>query len=449
MADVSPSVLRAGPFVVDLDRLRVTRGGTAIALSGQPLQVLVALVEARGRVVTREELMALLWPDAYRIDTGRRLNTAVRALREALDDCAETPVFVETVRGRGYRWIGKDAPAQSSALSGSGRFRAAAIAALAVVLTGSAQFIPQAPTAADRERLVGAASLANTAPDVALAMLDRLVAARPRYEAAQVLRAELAMKAWREQPSAERLARVRASVLAARRAVGQSADLAVVEAELKWTGDWDWRGAERMYRLALAEAPGHVRARTGLAWLLLNAGREVEAFAQAAPLLTRADLDPASRAQLGWFLLRMGRNDLAVRMCAGDDRHLNLLSCRHTAFARLGDEEGARAAGLALMEQLHASRRDVRAVQTADPRLGYQRFLVWRAAHLVTGDAQNFQRAQLAADAGRFDEAMARLESAFAARDPALVKLRTTLEFAPLSRLPRYAEMLREIGPVR
>jgi DNA-binding winged helix-turn-helix (wHTH) protein len=100
MAHLPTSALRAGPFSIDPERLRVTRGDAVIALSGQPLQILVALVTAAGRVVTREELRVLLWPDANRIDTGRRLNTAVRALREALGDSAERPAFVETARGR-------------------------------------------------------------------------------------------------------------------------------------------------------------------------------------------------------------------------------------------------------------------------------------------------------------------------------------------------------------
>jgi hypothetical protein len=80
--------------------------------------------------------------------------------------------------------------------------------------------------------------------------------------------------------------------------------------------------------------------------------------------------------------------------------------------------------------------------------MGYEHFLVWRAEHFSVGDAQHFQRAQIAADAGRLDEAMAQLDRAFATRDPALVKLRTTYEFAALRPLPRFAEMLHAIGPV-
>lgn len=447
MAQVSPSALRAGPFLIDLDRMRVTRGDAVIALSGQPLHILVALVRANGRVVTREELMLALWPQARRIDTGRRLNTAVRALREALDDGAERPKFVETVRGRGYRWIGDDLPAPAKAWPSVRPAAAAMFAIAAGLFVSSVQPGVATPSAADRERLVAIAALANDQPGAALLALDRLVAAQPRYKAAQVLRAELSLNAWREQPSAARLTAARANVQDASRALGDNADLAVIQAELAWAGDWNWRDAERLYRRALASAPQHVGARTGLAWLLLNAGREAEAFAEISPLLTRADLEPASRAQLGWFLLRMRRNDLAAQLCAGDGGHLNLLSCRHTALARLSDDAGARDAALTLMQRLGASQRDLTAVRNAEAGAGYQRFLAWRAEHFVVADAQHFQRAQIAADAGRLDEAMIQLDRAFAARDPALVKLRTTHEFAALRHLPRFAEMLRAVGP--
>lgn len=447
MAHLPPSALRAGPFSIDLERMRVTRGDAVIALSGKPLQILVALVTAAGRVVTREELMVLLWPTANRIDTGRRLNTAVRALREALDDGAERPGFVETVRGRGYRWIGDEAPSRVRLWQALRPFAGAVLAMAAALLVGSGQQGVSAPTAWDRERLVSIAALANDQPDAAIAALDRLVVVRPRYAAAQVLRAELARNAWRKQPSAERFTAVREAVRDARRALGDNADLEVIEAELVWAGDWNWRGAEHLYRRALAVAPDHVGARTGIAWLLLNAGREAEAFAEAAPLLTRADLEAESRAQLGWFLLRMRRNSLAARMCADNVGHFNLLSCRHTALARLGDDAGARDTALVIMEGLNASANDVAGVRNAPADVGYRRFLAWRAENPAAVDAQHFQRAQIAADAGRLDEAMAQLERAFAAREPALVKLRTTYEFAALRHLPRFTEMLNAIGP--
>src|SRR5687767_13365176 len=99
------AILHSGPFVLDRREQQLTRAGTPVALAGLPLRILHLLMAANGRLVTRDELKQALWPYATRIDTERRLNTAVRALREALGDSGTTPLYIATVRGHGYRWI--------------------------------------------------------------------------------------------------------------------------------------------------------------------------------------------------------------------------------------------------------------------------------------------------------------------------------------------------------
>ena len=79
----TPAFLRSGPLMLDAG-LRQARSGTRVlAVSGLPLRILELLVEANGRLVSRTELKAKLWPHAVRINVDRRLNTAVRALRKA------------------------------------------------------------------------------------------------------------------------------------------------------------------------------------------------------------------------------------------------------------------------------------------------------------------------------------------------------------------------------
>src|SRR5215207_5241419 len=109
-ADCRP-ILRSGPFVLDRRRRQLTRVGEDVPLRGLPLRILELLMAADGGVVTRTELKQLLWPYAERIDTERRLNTAIRALRKALGDAAAAPGHVATIRSHGYRWIGHEAPA--------------------------------------------------------------------------------------------------------------------------------------------------------------------------------------------------------------------------------------------------------------------------------------------------------------------------------------------------
>jgi DNA-binding winged helix-turn-helix (wHTH) protein len=100
-----PPPIRFGIFEVDLSRRELRRRGTRIKLQGQPFDVLAALLEQPGAVVTREQLQARLWRDDTFVDFDRGLNKAINRVREALADTATTPRFIETLPRRGYRFI--------------------------------------------------------------------------------------------------------------------------------------------------------------------------------------------------------------------------------------------------------------------------------------------------------------------------------------------------------
>jgi TolB-like protein/DNA-binding winged helix-turn-helix (wHTH) protein/Flp pilus assembly protein TadD len=106
------SAIRFSVFELDLEAGELRRNGSKIRLQEQPLQILVSLLERPGKVVTREELRRKLWPADTFVDFDHGLNAAIRRLREALDDSAETPRFVETVARHRYRFI---APVQPPA----------------------------------------------------------------------------------------------------------------------------------------------------------------------------------------------------------------------------------------------------------------------------------------------------------------------------------------------
>src|SRR5215472_14975206 len=110
----SPRLARFGAFEADLRTGELRKDGVKLKFSGQPFQVLAILLERPGEVVTREELQKRLWPDTF-VDVERNLNTAVNKIREVLGDSAESPVFVETLPRRGYRFIREVvAPVQSA-----------------------------------------------------------------------------------------------------------------------------------------------------------------------------------------------------------------------------------------------------------------------------------------------------------------------------------------------
>jgi TolB-like protein/DNA-binding winged helix-turn-helix (wHTH) protein len=109
MPDSIEPAVRAqfGPFLADFRAGELFKNGRKIRLQGQPLQVLALLIENPGEVVTREHLRQELWPKDTFVDFDHGLNSAINRLREALNDSAEEPRFIETLPRRGYRFIAK------------------------------------------------------------------------------------------------------------------------------------------------------------------------------------------------------------------------------------------------------------------------------------------------------------------------------------------------------
>jgi TolB-like protein/DNA-binding winged helix-turn-helix (wHTH) protein/Tfp pilus assembly protein PilF len=103
-ADQSRTV-RFGAFEVDLRTGELRKNGLKIKLQDQPFRVLIILLRHAGDVVTREELRRELWSNDTFVDFDHGLNAAVRRLRDALDDSAENPRFIETLPRHGYRFI--------------------------------------------------------------------------------------------------------------------------------------------------------------------------------------------------------------------------------------------------------------------------------------------------------------------------------------------------------
>jgi len=116
--NASSRIVRFSTFAVNLHTGELRKLRQKVKLQEQPLQVLAALLERPGELVTREELRNKLWPADTFVDFDHSLNAAVKRLREALGDSAETPTFIETLARRGYRFIGNiELPAASPNLS--------------------------------------------------------------------------------------------------------------------------------------------------------------------------------------------------------------------------------------------------------------------------------------------------------------------------------------------
>ena len=91
---------------LDLGRYELRRFGRRVKLEKKPMELLIFLVGRREQMVSREEIVKKLWRSDLFIDTDRNLNNIVRKIRTALGDDSAQPRFVETVVGKGYRFIG-------------------------------------------------------------------------------------------------------------------------------------------------------------------------------------------------------------------------------------------------------------------------------------------------------------------------------------------------------
>jgi DNA-binding winged helix-turn-helix (wHTH) protein/TolB-like protein len=112
--------MRFGRFELDRTAGELYRDGRRVRLQEHPRQVLVALLERPGELVTREELRERLWKSDTFVDFEHGLNTAVKKARQALGDSADSPKFIETLARRGYRFIADVQPTDTAAAAVSG-----------------------------------------------------------------------------------------------------------------------------------------------------------------------------------------------------------------------------------------------------------------------------------------------------------------------------------------
>jgi len=95
-----------GPFQIDLQREELFKEGSRVRIPSKVFQMLLALVERPGEIVTREALHARLWPRGTLVNYEANVNTTVNKLRLALGDSPENPTYVETISRQGYCFLG-------------------------------------------------------------------------------------------------------------------------------------------------------------------------------------------------------------------------------------------------------------------------------------------------------------------------------------------------------
>jgi class 3 adenylate cyclase len=102
---MSAAVFHFEDFELDPNAYRLSRGGEIVRLERIPLELLCLLIERRGQLVTRDEILERIWGKGVFIDREHAINTAVRKIRRALNDDVNAPRFIVTIPGKGYRFV--------------------------------------------------------------------------------------------------------------------------------------------------------------------------------------------------------------------------------------------------------------------------------------------------------------------------------------------------------
>jgi TolB-like protein/DNA-binding winged helix-turn-helix (wHTH) protein/Flp pilus assembly protein TadD len=116
-------IVHFGVFQLDLKAGELHKAGLRVKLQDQPFRVLAVLVERAGQVVTREELRQRVWPSNVYVDFDQGLNNAIKKVREALGDSADSPRLIETVARHGYRFLADVSAAPGAAAEPRSRSR--------------------------------------------------------------------------------------------------------------------------------------------------------------------------------------------------------------------------------------------------------------------------------------------------------------------------------------
>jgi TolB-like protein/DNA-binding winged helix-turn-helix (wHTH) protein len=98
-------VYQFGDFSLDCGKFELCRKGRRLKLERKPLELLVLLLTRHGQVVTRDEIARCLWEQEVFVDIEHGINTAIRKIRQVLEDSSDLPQFVQTISGSGYRFI--------------------------------------------------------------------------------------------------------------------------------------------------------------------------------------------------------------------------------------------------------------------------------------------------------------------------------------------------------
>ena len=440
-------IFHFGEFTLDVQERRLLRGAEVVRLSPKAYDMLVALVQQRGRLVTKDELLRRLWPESFVEEGG--LTVHVSALRKALGEDAHRPIYIETVARSGYRFIAAvtcdlahEKPLTPSAITRPVELYELVGRGRSHLLSGSYFELPAAEDA-----------------------FRSAIAIDPTYAPAHagLARTRCVQAAFRVVPHQEAFTEAKASALRALAMDSASADAQVALGTVLFLSEWDWTAAERSLHRALEINPDHTEALLQYGSLQEALGRLDDGLRCKQQALARDPRSPGVLVQIAISYWHQRKYDdtlaWARRALEVDPKHVLACQFINKVYLKIGDinrfaawavsiaiEFGFSEERVAVFKQVTADAQQVYATaglsgvnrfwvdQITNPQLDFDPLL-----------KMAFFRAVLYGDAGRLDEAFDYLDQAIAFRDPALVHLAVAPDWDSMRGDPRFAERLRSM----
>lgn len=432
----SHEVYEFGEYALDVAERRLWKSGRIVHLAPRAHDVLVALVRRAGTLVTKRELLDLVWGDVF-VEEGI-LSVHVSALRKALHDEDDRTRHIETVPRAGYRFTGdvrrRSRPAQP-------------LSARAPVGVLPAQ--PRVSELIGRGRAHLLTASRTAVPD-AVDAFQSAIALDPEYAAAHagLALACCAQAELRLAEPAQAYADARSAALRALAMDAANADAQVALGTVLFLSDWNWTGARRSLARALEIDPDHTEGLLLYGRLLEALGSLDEGLAAKQKALERNPFSAAVHLQIALSYWNQRRYDevieWATRSLALDSNHLLAREYIAAAYLKKGDHDRHMAESLAHAEAAGAPGDLIAELREAYASGG--RPAVVRYALRLNANGPPVVLALLLGEAGNPDDAFRHLDAAIDRHDPSLVHLAVAPQWDPLRGDSRFEERLRRMG---
>jgi DNA-binding winged helix-turn-helix (wHTH) protein len=424
-----------GDFTLDVTERRLVRQRDAVALEPKTFDVLTALVRRSGRLMTKQQLLDTVWPEAF-VDEGI-LSVHVARLRTALGRDHDRR-YIETVSRSGYRFT-----APVATYTGAARLVSDRVVSVS----------PQIHDLVGRGRARVLSASYFEVPK-AVAAFEEAVRTEPTYAAghAGLALARCAQAGLRLLPHAEAYAAARASAIRALALDEHCADAHAAMGAVLLMNDWDWVAAERAIERALAINLNHTEAYVLYGRLLDLRRRASTALAMKMKALERDADSPFVHLEIAlcyWHQREYEHVlDWARRALALDPRHLFAREMIVGVYWKQGDFDRQLSESIAHARTFGVADEALQSLRGAYDRDGRRGLITHSIEQIsrIPPPAQHLQLAILHGELGYLDRAFASLDRAISARDPALIYLAIAPQFDDLRGDSRFESRLRQMG---